>query len=94
LTVLRRLDCVLEKTKTKVLAKHDELRKAKHPQVRRRLGWEWLVESWLRREAEAGRLRAGAAQPSDPLLGPNTPVRPRRVSGVRSGRPQDQVIEG
>jgi AraC-like DNA-binding protein len=63
-------------------------------EVRRRLGWEWLVESWLRREAEAGRLRAGAAQPSDPLLGPNTPVRPRRVSGVRSGRPQDQVIEG
>jgi type I restriction enzyme M protein len=30
LTVLRRLDCVLEKTKAKVLAKHDELKKAKH----------------------------------------------------------------
>jgi type I restriction enzyme M protein len=29
LTVLRRLDCVLEKTKFKVLAKHDELKKAK-----------------------------------------------------------------
>jgi|CZKU01.1.fsa_nt_gi type I restriction enzyme M protein len=29
LTVLRRLDCVLEKTKAKVLAKHDELKKAK-----------------------------------------------------------------
>src|SRR5437870_3456689 len=32
LTVLRRLDCVLEKTKPKVLAKHDELKKAKYPE--------------------------------------------------------------
>lgn len=32
LTVLRRLDCVLEKSKVKVLAKHDELKKAKHPE--------------------------------------------------------------
>src|SRR3982750_1281489 len=32
LTVLRRLDCVLEKTKAKVLAKHEELKKAKHPE--------------------------------------------------------------
>jgi type I restriction enzyme M protein len=32
LTVLRRLDCVLEKTKPKVLTKHDELKKAKHPE--------------------------------------------------------------
>ncbi|HEY4016504.1 MAG TPA: class I SAM-dependent DNA methyltransferase [Polyangiaceae bacterium] len=33
LTVLRRLDCVLEKTKHKVLAKHDELKKAKQPEA-------------------------------------------------------------
>jgi type I restriction enzyme M protein len=32
LTVLRRLDCVLEKTKPKVLAKHAELKQAKHPE--------------------------------------------------------------
>jgi type I restriction enzyme M protein len=32
LTVLRRLDCVLEKTKAKVLAKHQELKAAKHPE--------------------------------------------------------------
>src|ERR1017187_4073337 len=32
LTVLRRLDCVLDKTKAKVLAKHDALKKAKHPE--------------------------------------------------------------
>src|SRR5260221_4024340 len=32
LTVLRRLDCVLERTKPKVLAKRDELKKAKHPE--------------------------------------------------------------
>lgn len=30
-TVLRRLDCVLARTKAKVLAKHVELKKAKHP---------------------------------------------------------------
>ncbi len=32
LTVLRRLDCVLDKTKAKVLAKHAELKAAKHPE--------------------------------------------------------------
>jgi type I restriction enzyme M protein len=32
LTVLRRLDCVLEKTKAKVLAKHVDLKQAKHPE--------------------------------------------------------------
>jgi len=31
LTVLRRLDCVLDRTKAKVLAKHEELKKAKQP---------------------------------------------------------------
>jgi hypothetical protein len=25
-------------------------------EVRNYLGWEWIVESWLRREAEAGRV--------------------------------------
>ncbi len=32
LTVLRRLDCVLDKSKPKVLAKHAELKQAKHPE--------------------------------------------------------------
>jgi type I restriction enzyme M protein len=32
LTVIRRLDCVLDKSKSKVLAKHEELKKAKHPE--------------------------------------------------------------
>jgi type I restriction enzyme M protein len=32
LTVIRRLDCVLDKTKAKVLAKHQELKAAKHPE--------------------------------------------------------------
>jgi type I restriction enzyme M protein len=32
LTVLRRLDCVLDKTKAKVLAKHAELKAAQHPE--------------------------------------------------------------
>ena len=32
MTVIRRLDCVLDKTKAKVLAKHQELKAAKHPE--------------------------------------------------------------
>ncbi|MFO0666763.1 MAG: class I SAM-dependent DNA methyltransferase [Polyangiaceae bacterium] len=32
LTVLRRLDCVLDRTKEKVLAKHADLKQAKHPE--------------------------------------------------------------
>jgi type I restriction enzyme M protein len=32
LTVLRRLDCVLDRTKQKVLAKHADLKQAKHPE--------------------------------------------------------------
>jgi type I restriction enzyme M protein len=32
LTVIRRLDCVLDKTKAKVLAKHADLKQAKHPE--------------------------------------------------------------
>lgn len=32
LTVLRRLDCVLDKSKAKVLAKHADLKQAKHPE--------------------------------------------------------------
>ena len=32
LTVIRRLDCVLDKTKAKVLTKHAELKQAKHPE--------------------------------------------------------------
>jgi type I restriction enzyme M protein len=32
LTVIRRLDCVLDKSKAKVLAKHQELKAAKHPE--------------------------------------------------------------
>jgi len=33
-------------------------------EVRRRLGWEWLVEAWLRREAEFGGLALAAARPA------------------------------
>jgi AraC-like DNA-binding protein len=34
--------------------------------ARRRLGWEWLVESWLRREADAGRLSCAGSR-ADPV---------------------------
>lgn len=29
-------------------------------EVRNQLGWEWIVEAWLRREAESGRLRVAS----------------------------------
>jgi len=34
-------------------------------EVRRRLGWEWLVESWLRQEAERGGLTTPIARPAE-----------------------------
>jgi AraC-like DNA-binding protein len=45
-------------------------------EVRRRLGWEWLVESWLRQEADAGRLRPTAAR-TGRGEGEESPLRPR-----------------
>lgn len=33
-------------------------------EVRRRLGWEWLIEAWLRREADSGRLSIAGMDPS------------------------------
>lgn len=45
-TVLRRLDCVLEKTKAKVLDKHAELKAAKHP--------EGTIEKMLLRATKVG----------------------------------------
>ena len=49
-------------------------------EVRLRLGWEWLVESWLRREAESGRLSCGVA-PTDeaqPVAMSRPPKAPRK----------------
>jgi len=61
--------------------------------VRRHLGWEWLVEGWLRREAESGKLRtvcpspAESADPVSPLaMGrPPQPARSRGREGAHSG---------
>lgn len=55
-------------------------------EVRRRLGWEWLVEAWLRREAEAGRLSAGGprqerAHDDIPPVAMSRPTRPSRTPG-------------
>ena len=57
--------------------------------VRTHLGWEWLVEAWLRREAELGGLGPSVASqmqnaptaPADPMIGPR-----RRSSKGRPGR--------
>jgi len=56
-------------------------------EVRRRLGWEWLVESWLRREAETGRLTVtgmGAPHPGEAVRPPSLerPARPSRSRGA------------
>jgi AraC-like DNA-binding protein len=47
-------------------------------EVRARLGWEWVLETWLRREAERGRLA--------PVLGRMTPVGEGRAQDPRSFR--------
>ena len=56
-------------------------------EVRRLLGWEWVVEAWLRREAEFGRLRVTATPPE----GVRDEVRPVGMSRpARAGRKQDR----
>jgi AraC-like DNA-binding protein len=60
-----------------------------HPtEVRRFLGWEWVVEAWLRREAEFGRLRIGATphEHIDAEVRPVGIARPSRARR-RQGRP-------
>lgn len=62
--------------------------------VRRHLGWEWLVESWLRREAEAGKLGTvcpSSSESADQMSPramdrPTQPARSRGREGTRSGR--------
>jgi len=54
-------------------------------EVRGRLGWEWLVESWLRSEADAGRLRAMTTLPAEGGEDPE-PIAMSRPS--RGARPQ------
>jgi AraC-like DNA-binding protein len=56
-------------------------------QVREYLGWEWIVESWLRREAESGGLAPGPARRLE--VGPNasgTPLEP--FLKAKPGRPR------
>lgn len=58
--------------------------------VRERLGWEWIVESWLRKEAEAGGLSAPAAvrEPGDEQAEDSTPLEaPAREPSREGGRP-------
>jgi len=59
-------------------------------EVRRRLGWEWLVEAWLRREAGLGRLSAGSGSTRTPGLAAIEPSRPdasRRCRDSLTHRP-------
>jgi AraC-like DNA-binding protein len=57
-------------------------------EVRRRLGWEWLVEAWLRREAGGGRFLSPAIASADsPRRHRSTPeVRPPSASRPGLGR--------
>jgi len=53
-------------------------------EVRRRLGWEWLVEAWLRREAGGGRF----SFPSVPAADPPRDLSPTvDAPSLRAGRP-------
>lgn len=61
-------------------------------QMREYLGWEWIFEAWLRREAEEGGLAPSsvrklmrgpkASSPPPPSFPPAKPGRPRRGRGV------------
>ena len=86
LTVLRRLDCVLEKTKAKVLAKHAELKQAKHA--------EGTIEKMLLRASgttllqhEQARLREAEGRPEQHRREPD-----RRTSRASRANARD-VIE-
>jgi AraC-like DNA-binding protein len=54
-------------------------------EVRQRLGWEWLVEAWLRQEAESGGLSLSAAQAVRTVEQPE-PVAMSRAASVKRGR--------
>ena len=96
LTVLRRLDCVLERTKAKVLAKHDEMKKAKQPEA--------IVEKLLVRTAgvpfynmSRARLREAEGRPEQRRSEPDLvhqgllPERARRHRPVQVRRPHRQA---
>jgi len=56
-------------------------------QVREHLGWEWILESWLRKEAEAGGLAPSAAREiTEGDKAPSGP--PVRLPTPRKGRPR------
>lgn len=56
-------------------------------QVREYLGWEWILEEWLRREAELGGLAPAMAAKLDPGLRSGEED-PRPALPARTGRPR------
>lgn len=56
--------------------------------VRRFLGWEWLMEAWLRREADTGGLAPSRPEDSSgaPTQQPAPPFRDRRIAARSRGR--------
>ncbi|MDH3206630.1 MAG: helix-turn-helix domain-containing protein [Gemmatimonadota bacterium] len=57
-------------------------------EVRLRLGWEWLVESWLRREAESGRLTCCTVLSDNDEAQPVAMSRPSRAPRRRGSSSQ------
>lgn len=55
-------------------------------QVRERYGWEWLLEAWLRREAEAGALTPTVAGRLGTESGNEAPTPPTMRKPARPGR--------
>lgn len=59
-------------------------------QVRERLGWEWIMEAWLRREAEEGGLAPACAARIH--SGPRSPAGPPvSLPAPRAGRPRKRA---
>jgi len=63
-------------------------------EARKYLGWEWLLEAWLRREAEQGGLRpekGGAQSPREEDLPIQPPSLGKRGRPAGSGRKDGQA---
>lgn len=53
-------------------------------EVRERLGWEWILETWLKREAESGGLRLTSTEPDPASTGAAHPTSPKRPGPAKN----------
>ena len=61
--------------------------------VRKRVGWEWIVEAWLQREAAEGAISLRSRPPADPVRDDATAVHSLPMPSARSWRRTSRVAE-